>query len=82
MIFFLFLCDLKISERAKLEVASFSDFRQKNDITKQTAQQWVCDVQLWAVTGNHAQRSNIFTNTVQLLITLFKYELHKVIRNF
>ncbi|XP_077065731.1 uncharacterized protein LOC143718599 [Siphateles boraxobius] len=41
---------IKISERAKLEVASFSDFRQKNDITEQTAQQWVCDVQQWAVT--------------------------------
>ncbi|KAG1935338.1 hypothetical protein F2P79_019418 [Pimephales promelas] len=41
---------IKISEKVKLEVASFSDFRQKNDITEQTAQQWVCDVQQWAVT--------------------------------
>ncbi|KAL0973532.1 hypothetical protein UPYG_G00205520 [Umbra pygmaea] len=41
---------IKISERAKLEAASFSDFRQKNDINEQTAQQWVCDVQQWAVT--------------------------------
>ncbi|CAM4590521.1 unnamed protein product [Leuciscus chuanchicus] len=41
---------IKISERAKLEAASFSDFRQKNGITEQTAQQWVCDVQEWAVT--------------------------------
>jgi len=45
-----------------LEVASFSDFRQKNDITEQTAQQWVCDVQQWAVTGKS-----------HLLISLFKY---------
>ncbi|KAK7169976.1 hypothetical protein R3I94_000270 [Phoxinus phoxinus] len=41
---------IKISERAKLETTSFSDFCQKNDITEQTAQQWVCDVQHWAVT--------------------------------
>ncbi|XP_077057397.1 uncharacterized protein LOC143710319 [Siphateles boraxobius] len=41
---------IKISERAKLEAASFSDFCQKNDITEQTAQQWVGDVQQWAVT--------------------------------
>jgi len=60
--YFLFLCDLKISEKVKLEVASFSDFRQKNDITEQTAQQWVCDVQQWTVTGKS-----------HLLISLFKY---------
>ncbi|XP_077074053.1 uncharacterized protein LOC143725489 [Siphateles boraxobius] len=41
---------IKISERAKLEAASFSDFRQRNGITEQTAQQWVCDVQEWAIT--------------------------------
>ncbi|XP_077091467.1 uncharacterized protein LOC143742476 isoform X2 [Siphateles boraxobius] len=41
---------IKISERANLEAASFSDFCQKNDITEQTAQQWVGDVQQWAVT--------------------------------
>ncbi len=59
----IFVCDLKISERAKLEAASFSDFRQKNGITEQTAQQWVCDVQQWAVTGKSCVVVRLFTNT-------------------
>ncbi|KAF4114296.1 uncharacterized protein LOC131538801 [Onychostoma macrolepis] len=42
---------IKISERAKLEAASFSEFQQKNNLTEQTVQQWVCDVQQWAVTA-------------------------------
>ncbi|KAG1955364.1 hypothetical protein F2P79_008456 [Pimephales promelas] len=41
---------IKISERAKVEAASFSDFSLRNGITEQTAQQWVCDVQEWAIT--------------------------------
>ncbi|KAL0970073.1 hypothetical protein UPYG_G00236780 [Umbra pygmaea] len=51
---------IKISERAKLEAASFSDLRQKNDINEQTAQQWVCDVQQWAVTdpGSTSQQGS------------------------
>lgn len=41
---------IKISERAKLEAARFSEFQKNNHLTEQTVQQWVCDVQRWAVT--------------------------------
>lgn len=61
------VCDLKISERAKLEAASFSEFQQKNRLTEQTVQQWVCDVQQWAVTGNNTHYlvfSQFFSQTV------------------
>nr|XP_055027343.1 uncharacterized protein LOC129416960 [Misgurnus anguillicaudatus] len=63
-----------ISERAKLEAASFSEFQQKNRLTEQTVQQWVCDVQQWAVTelvstpgSTEDLRAEIESITVSLL---------------
>nr|XP_055049620.1 uncharacterized protein LOC129435199 [Misgurnus anguillicaudatus] len=65
---------IKISERAKLEAASFSEFQQKNRLTEQTVQQWVCDVQQWAVTelvstpgSTEDLRAEIQSITVSLL---------------
>jgi len=57
------VCHLKISERAKVEAASFSDFSLRNGITEQTAQQWVCDVQEWAITGKSCTVLGLFRNT-------------------
>ncbi|CAL8253888.1 unnamed protein product [Boreogadus saida] len=63
-----------ISERAKLEAASLSDFQQKQNLTQQTIEQWVFDVQQWAVTDRvYTQgctedlRAEIETITVTLL---------------
>ncbi|XP_059909524.1 uncharacterized protein LOC132459157 [Gadus macrocephalus] len=63
-----------ISERAKLEAASLSDFQQKQNLTQQTIEQWVFDVQQWAVTNRvYTQgctedlRAEIETITVTLL---------------
>ncbi|KAI9526252.1 hypothetical protein NQZ68_041640 [Dissostichus eleginoides] len=43
---------VKITERAKVEAASFSDFKKEHNLDQETIQQWVYDVRQWAVTGN------------------------------
>ncbi|XP_041954229.1 uncharacterized protein LOC121713601 [Alosa sapidissima] len=39
-----------VSERAKVEAASLRDFEEKNKLSQQTVEQWVSDVEQWAVT--------------------------------
>ncbi|XP_034087504.1 uncharacterized protein LOC117556309 isoform X2 [Gymnodraco acuticeps] len=41
---------VKITERAKVEAASFSDFKKEHNLDQETIQQWVYDVRQWAVT--------------------------------
>ncbi|KAI9545999.1 hypothetical protein NQZ68_032081, partial [Dissostichus eleginoides] len=39
-----------ITERAKVEAASFSDFKKEHNLDQETIQQWVYDVRQWTVT--------------------------------
>ncbi|KAI9524427.1 hypothetical protein NQZ68_018110 [Dissostichus eleginoides] len=41
---------VKITGRAKVEAASFSDFKKEHNLDQETIQQWVYDVRQWAVT--------------------------------
>ncbi|KAI9541110.1 hypothetical protein NQZ68_034215 [Dissostichus eleginoides] len=41
---------VKITERAKVEAASFSDFKKEHNLDQETIQQWVYDVRQWTVT--------------------------------
>ena len=61
-----FFCVFKISERAKLEAASLSDFQQKQNLTQQTIEQWVFDVQQWAVTGKSSTLQQLFKHKVDI----------------
>ncbi|KAL1252693.1 hypothetical protein QQF64_017386 [Cirrhinus molitorella] len=58
---------IKISERAKLEAASFSEFQKKNHVAEQTVQQWVV-TELVSTPGNTEDlRAEIESITVSLL---------------
>ena len=66
-LFYLFFCVFKFSERAKLEAASLSDFQQKQNLTQQTIEQWVFDVQQWAVTGKSSTlQQQLFKHKVDI----------------
>ncbi|KAI9531102.1 hypothetical protein NQZ68_000596, partial [Dissostichus eleginoides] len=47
---------VKITERAKVEAASFSDFKKEHNLDQETIQQWVYDVRQWAVTDSNQAR--------------------------
>ncbi|KAI9517863.1 hypothetical protein NQZ68_001065 [Dissostichus eleginoides] len=47
---------VKITERAKVEAASFSDFKKDHNLDQETIQQWVYDVRQWAVTDSNQAR--------------------------
>ncbi|KAI9523929.1 hypothetical protein NQZ68_022562, partial [Dissostichus eleginoides] len=47
---------VKITGRAKVEAASFSDFKKEHNLHQETIQQWVYDVRQWTVTDSNQAR--------------------------